>query len=376
MNAPQHPAIAAGKPLPGSGTHGLQTRLIRTHVWGRSVSPNALVSNVVTNVVTKIVTKIVTRVVRHRVRKIAKHIIARSREALVLNGTASLLTRSCLRWLLLCKPELRAMWREQCRCLSVFLHEPLRGVTRLLWRHGDYQRRVEFRRNHPLSAARLRTHVNNIQFPARDAYLRLAHSAPGSRLLTTFHFGDYSYGLNALLACEPPGRAVHVLSLAPGSAGYRTNIRQAFGPRAAGLTAELLHADHSVPSLSALLRRGNSTLVLFCDLPEECGERTAVTFLGRRAWFSRGPATLAVVNRVPLFPVLCCSDGDRQWIDMAAPLDPTPEPHEDLRSCVDRLTQQLVTYFEVYFRAAPEQWRYLHRLPLYFANTSLTPSQI
>jgi lauroyl/myristoyl acyltransferase len=127
--------------------------------------------------------------------------------------------------------------------------------------------------------------------------------------------------------------------------------------------------------LSTLLRRGNCTLVLFCDVSAECGARTAVRFLGRQAWFSRGPATLAVINRVPLVPVLCTNDANQSWIDITSPLDPVPHADESVRDCVDRLTQQLVSHFEDYFRASPEQWRYLHQLPLYFTNMHPTPDQ-
>lgn len=263
-------------------------------------------------------------------------------------------------------PSLASVVQDLCRALSRYLHEPDRAVKGLLRRHWQFQHLLEFRRNRVLTGSALVAHVRSFAYPQCQAFAALARSQRNSRILVSFHFGDYVYGLNTVLAGEPAGRDVFALSHSPCSSAYLANIRSAFGKSAPGLRAQLLLGEESATSLSARLRRGNCTLVMFCDLAPAFGERTAVQFLGRRAWFSRGAATLALTNRVPLIPVLCCHDGEQHQITLMPPLAGPDAPGGDLPRRIGQVTQVLVRNFEARFLEHPEQWRYLHSLPQYF----------
>lgn len=294
----------------------------------------------------------------------------RLRESFVFDQAFVLLLQLYLLWSRRHRNTPGDDWHAGCRALSVYLHEPCATVVSLLRRHQLFQYRLEFRRNHRLSSSRLRAHRRSFSFPRRAAFQQLVATVPGSRLLVTFHFGDYVYGLNEIASAEPAGRRVYVLSLSRGADSYFHNLHQGFGADAQGLRAELLSSEQTAASLSALLRREPCTLVLFCDLPVAFGVPTQIDFLRRRAWFPRGAATLAGVNRLPLIPVLCYFDGCRHQLVVAPQMEVVPAAHETLAQCIKRTTQQLVSFFESYFLLAPEQWRYLPLLPQYFASYS------
>jgi len=120
--------------------------------------------------------------------------------------------------------------------------------------------------------------------------------------------------------------------------------------------------------LSQILRAGNASILLFCDIPPGLNETTEVNFLNRRAWFSIGPAILALTNRVPLLPFINYSTGSSSYLRLGNQIEPVLLPSETLRTGAKRITQRLVSSFESVFLENPEQWRFLSLLPCYFSK--------
>lgn len=254
------------------------------------------------------------------------------------------------------------------RLLSVFLREPCRRIKPIQARHERLQRHLECRRNQSQTPSQLQRYLRRFRFPQQQSYQELLASDPRSRILVSFHFCDYIYGLHFLVnQVQHPGR-VKVLSQRAGSALYWQNMRSAFGSRAVTSSVELLVKSHHVLSLSEFLRSSHNTLIMFCDLPAGCGEQTRVRFLQRDAWFPKGPATLAVLNRVPLLPVINVMRGREQHIVLYPQMEAAPMHEENYPDCISRLTQNLVTILEQHLLSSPESWRYLQRLPFYFAE--------
>ncbi|MEQ9022748.1 MAG: hypothetical protein RLN82_08330, partial [Pseudomonadales bacterium] len=92
------------------------------------------------------------------------------------------------------------------------------------------------------------------------------------------------------------------------------------------------------------------------------------------ARLSRGPATLALVNRVPILPVIVFKLDGRDRIFVEPQLEPLLEPGETLAVAVRRVTQSLVELLEKYLILDPTQWRYLKLLPRYFVQTESSSS--
>tara|TARA_R110002073_G_scaffold41186_1_gene116630 strand:- start:387 stop:896 length:510 start_codon:yes stop_codon:yes gene_type:complete len=164
-----------------------------------------------------------------------------------------------------------------------------------------------------------------------------------------------------------------VLSLNRSAGASFTNLVTGFGPRAPRSECELLLSEHSSSDLSQLLRAGNTSLLLFCDVPPGLTETVQVSFLNRPAWFSIGPALLALANRVPLLPLLNYSDGQSRYVRLGKQIEPLLLQSESLREGAGRVTQELVSLFEGSFLEFPEQWRFTSLLPIYFSppNQSL-----
>jgi len=254
------------------------------------------------------------------------------------------------------------------RLLSVFLREPCQHIKQIQKRHARLQHRLECRRNQSQTRSQLQRYLSRFHFPQQQSYQSLLARDPRSRILVSFHFSDYIYGMHFLVNRVQHLGPVKVLSQRAGSVVYWQNMRSAFGSLITDSNIELLVKSHDVLWLSALLRNPHSTLIMFCDLPAGCGEQTRVQFLQREAWFPKGPATLAVLNRVPLLPVIIVMRGQEQHVVLYPQLETAPVHEETYQDCINRLTQSLVTILEQHLLNSPDSWRYLQRLPLYFSE--------
>ncbi len=250
--------------------------------------------------------------------------------------------------------------------LSLCLREPCTRVRQQRHDHIRFQRAVERIRHLPQSTAFLHQYGSKWHFPQRQAFDELLRSDRRPRIIATFHFGDFTYGIHYLMSGMAAQRPRYFLTLAPCLPATYSNVRHAFGDSVAAVDSELLLGEHSLRSLSAKLRVAGGNLVLFCDLPPQFGERIEVDFLQRPASFPRGPATLSIVNRVPILPVLCCYGPEGPTVICGQQIEPRHNPPRDREASVRLITQQLVDFFAPHFSQNPAQWRYLECLPDYF----------
>lgn len=263
--------------------------------------------------------------------------------------------------------------RRVSPAVAYWLRRPERECLQILRRNRAFLRQVEARRNQRQSAVALQRHLRSWQLPQQNAYRELLALDNRPRIIASFHFGDFVYGMNLLLRDEAGQRPCRVLTLQTSSPAYFRNMEIAFGDRGARPENQLPVMQTPMAELSTFLGQLRGTLVTFCDLPPGFGATTTVQFLGRRAWFPRGAATLALRNRVPLLPVVSCFRGGEHQLLMAAQIEPGEYRHCDPARAVQGISQRLVNLLEECLQQFPEQWRYLAALPSYFQPPRDTP---
>ncbi len=131
-------------------------------------------------------------------------------------------------------------------------------------------------------------------------------------LLSACHLGPYYY-LQAASLFENT-------YLVPGPWFFEAPTADEWGRRLVrwrqGIKVRLVPAQGSFQTVQALLRRGEAVLVFF-DMPG--GRETS--FLGKPATLADGTAELALRTEALVLPLRARRDGERVWVDAAAPLD-------------------------------------------------------
>jgi len=270
----------------------------------------------------------------------------------------------------LCSGAPRRAREALLQATAYYLRLPTGESRQWLRDNRRFLAQVEARRKRQQSAWRLRRHRNRWYASDLEAYRQLLAQDPRSRIVATYHFGDFAFGLNCLLREDPQGRECIVLTQQTSDAAYFANMRRAFGDEATTVQQQWPVARLRSSNLSAKLRKQSVTLVTFCDLPPGFGATTGVQFLGRRASFPRGAAALAVRYELPLLPVVCYHSAGKHRVAFSPQIEPLPSHGEGRVECISRLTQQLTNTLQGFVRWAPQQWRFLGSLPSYFANTS------
>lgn len=259
-------------------------------------------------------------------------------------------------------------WERQT---SLVLRQPSKAVRSLLAENRLYNKRFERRRHSVDSHCRVRSYCSAIRLPQQDEYLDLLRRDERSRILASFHCGDFLYGSAKLISLSATSHRHYVLSLNESSPACIENLAVGFGRETPWKAYELLLRQSSSLALSGLLRETRTSLLLFCDLPPGLNEAAEVSFLGRPAWFSIGPAMLSLSNRIPLLPLINYFDGEANRVVLGRQFEPQRDGSESLRQAASRMTQQLVAFFEDIFVQHPEQWRFLSLLPSYFAKPDM-----
>ncbi|MEX0618216.1 MAG: hypothetical protein WDZ76_13850 [Pseudohongiellaceae bacterium] len=198
-------------------------------------------------------------------------------------------------------------------------------------------------------------------WPEKSAYRKLIMRDTRSRVVAGYHFGDYSGGLHCLLNEGENRRQRIVLR-------DRVPVQTFTSQQQTKAVTTLSGRQFSPLTTAGLLRRGNTTLTIFCDLPRYYGTSVEVEFLGRRARFPRGPAQIAVFAGAPILPVICFRTGEGHQLDLHPLIETGVRRGEAPSDTVKRLTQQLVKILERYLYAWPAQWRFLNHLPFYFVD--------
>jgi hypothetical protein len=242
------------------------------------------------------------------------------------------------------------------------------AVKSLLAKNRFHNCRFEQRRNRVERGSLVRRYCEGFEFPQRDDYLDLIKKDGRSRIVASFHCGDFLFGSATLFSLDSKKHKKYVLSLNRSSHACFANLAAGFGLKAVGPECELLLYETESSKLSQILRAGNASLLLFCDLPPGLNETIEVKFLNRQAWFSIGPAILALANRVPLLPLINYSTGNSSYLRLGNQIEPDLLPSETLREGAKRITQCLVSLLESALLESPEQWRFLSLLPRYFSK--------
>jgi Bacterial lipid A biosynthesis acyltransferase len=252
--------------------------------------------------------------------------------------------------------------------IAAAIRQPLSTVRMFLAKNRIYNRRFEQRRNTVEREVLVRRYCEGFTLSQHDDYLSLIRSDARSRIIVSFHIGDFLFGSACLLGLENSARRHYVLTLNKASKACYSNLAAGFGAAAPGPECELLFEATTSVQLSQILRTPNNSLLLFCDVPGGLNQTTEVEFLNRSAWFSAGPAVLAITNSVPLLPLINYSTDDRAYLRFGAQIEPKLLPSETLQQAVKRITQTLVSFFESVLQKHPDQWRFLALLPLYFVD--------
>jgi hypothetical protein len=252
--------------------------------------------------------------------------------------------------------------------IAYAFRQPVNAVNSLLAKNRLHNCRFERRRNKVEQASLVQRYCEGFEIPQREDYLELIRNDGRSRIVASFHCGDFLYGSASLFSLDSKQRNKYVLSLNRSSDACYSNLSAGFDRGAPGPECELLLCETGSSKLSQILRAGNAPILLFCDVPPGLNETTEVSFLNRQAWFSIGPAVLALANRVPLLPLINYSTGSSSYLRLGNQIEPELLPTETLRTGAKRITQSLVSLFESVFLENPEQWRFLSLLPSYFTK--------
>lgn len=254
--------------------------------------------------------------------------------------------------------------------LSFFLREPVKATLRILKKNKLVLQEVETSRNSLLRPAVAAQLGQGIKISQEREIRELFTQDKRSRIVASFHFGNFVYGLHKLLCLQKNTRNTVVLSQSKSTSNYMTNMASAFGKKGAHLRNQVLLEKTDVRDLSEFLRNPDRCLVMFADLPNRFGQTIEIEFLGRKARFSKSIALLSLTNNVPILPVICFHDCGSHQIEIGQQIEPLTRAGETRTDTVNRLTQLQLGFFERFFVRHKEQWRYLNHLPEYFSEGS------
>ncbi|MCG8414150.1 MAG: hypothetical protein MI746_08010 [Pseudomonadales bacterium] len=240
-------------------------------------------------------------------------------------------------------------------------------MAALLVRNSRYLAQVEKFRNKQLPPSIVHKHVESFRFEQGADYQQLLQQDTRSRLVVSFHFGDFIYGPNVLSVFEGSDRKQYFLTQLESTAEFLANWKAGFGDTQPRQPKQLIASSTSAAQLLRLLRAPGTTLLTFADLPPGFGRSTQVQFLGRQAVFPSGPATLSVLSQSPMLPILNVEESGLNQVIAFPQLEPSLRSGESRKQKVQRLTQKLATILEIALLEYGWQWRYLSVLPAYFA---------
>lgn len=268
----------------------------------------------------------------------------------------------------------RADRRQAQAAISYYLREPLRETRRILRLQRRRLRELHCLRELPQPAARLRACADRFDCPALPALRERLRVDRRSRIIATYHLGNYLYGLNYLSQQLGDLRRVSCLILERLSATCYRNLALAFGEGAATPGQMLIVGESSAVALSKLLRAPDRVLFIFVDLPPGFGRRASVRLLGREGGFGSGAATLAVLNRVPVLPLLLEARGAAARLRLGPEMEPRLPGEETRQDSMARINQTFATALSTQLRRDPANWRYLGLLPDYYRKTGAAAS--
>ena len=255
--------------------------------------------------------------------------------------------------------------------ISFFLREPIQAASKLLRENRVFLAKVENLRNNVQASKTAFEYVQSIQTLQHSHISKLLIEDNRSRIVASFHFGNFVYGINKYLCFQADITKTLVLSQTELGTACIENMASAFGNKGIRPENQVLLDQIDVCGLSQFLRQAGRSLVMFADLPRGFGETVAVEFLGRQASFSKSIALLSLANSVPILPLVCFDRGGSCQLETGRQIEPRIGKGESRADAIVRMTRLQIDFFEYFFNRHKEQWRYLYLLPEYFAEGSL-----
>lgn len=262
----------------------------------------------------------------------------------------------------------RLRMKESVRSISVYLREPQRNARRILKCSHKWRGVVHLNdRRSPRRIRSVEALVNSFCWNNERDYRSFARRDSSSRIIVSAHMGFARAASIRMSRHSMPGSEV-------------INIVQERSNKADLEVAEALYAvedirfreleakDLNVMELISLLRNGRTIVHMMFDLSQFFGRTVKVNFLGQDAQFSRGPAELAVIGRVPVYPGFAYFDGDRQRLKLCQPVPCMRGKYESRKDAVHRITQAMVKELESIIRVYPEQWQFVAEVNKYFTG--------
>lgn len=188
-----------------------------------------------------------------------------------------------------------------------------------------------------------------------ESFLRAAITSDRPILIVTMHMGDFQLGFLKLVeVCSPLKRQLSVFKMS--AEDEREDILlKAFGRF--GAYPQVLRANKEGGRLAFLALRSGHIVAMTIDLEVSVKTRSAVNFLGHPCYMQNGPATIALINRALILPVINFTEKSGQRVVKVHPYIDTLDVFTSLPMVkrVDLLTQQLAEQLEIWIRTWPSQ---------------------
>lgn len=188
-----------------------------------------------------------------------------------------------------------------------------------------------------------------------ESFLRAAIISDRPVLIVTMHMGDFQLGFLKLVeVCSPLKRQLSVFKMS--AADERESILlKAFGRF--GAYPQVLRANEEGGRQAFLALRAGHVVAMTIDLEVSVKTRSVVNFLGHPCYMQNGPATIALINRSLILPVINFTEKDGQRVVKVYPYIDTLNVFTSLPMVkrVDLLTQQLANQLEIWIRTWPSQ---------------------
>ncbi len=239
--------------------------------------------------------------------------------------------------------------------LSIIFHEPEARIRALLRQHYFY---VEFnyakRLLHRSHSRRQQQQLNQFHWHEAQNYAAFMEKHSGSIVLATIHMGDFVGAFHKI--SQVTGAARQTISLQRDSVNDDDND---YAIVDSDKHHVMRHGCFNPVIIVSALRSGGHILSMLCDLKDDFGASTTVSFFGSPCRFVKGPAQLAIMGRAPIIPFVTFEQDGVDIIDMDELIDTSLLDGESLTDATRRITQRLIVLAEKWIRANPAQWKYL-----------------
>ena len=170
-------------------------------------------------------------------------------------------------------------------------------------------------------------------------------------ILVTPHLGNWELGGIAMRLMGMPVTVVAVPdNVNPGVTRYRDWARSVHGIRVLNIGPGLM-----TPLELARALEENHLVAMLADRNFFEADPVEVEFFGRKAWFPRGPALLALATGAPILPAfVTLGEGDKYDAEVCAPV-PVPEEGTKPERAAAAI-RSLARLFEERIRSHPDQW--------------------